>query len=290
MLAFSHHKSDTTQASDVIADLTNRSANRDGGEHAGRDTGGGVASWALHTQTVSNDQWQATVYELRADASGAIFAGDGREELVGTSVKAKRCDDTEHWHADGSDAPTVNEDGEHGFRVGTLWQNEDGDAWMLRDNTDGAAVWIQFASGGVDLTGVNFLVGTATGLLSAEIAVGTTPGGELGGTWASPTVDATHSGSAHADAIAKAIVDAKGDLIAATAADTVARVPVGTNGQVLTADSTQSAGVAWSTPPSSGTGIGPILITDVPSANPLVFGDLLQNDEGTDLLYADTYP
>jgi hypothetical protein len=27
--------------------------------------------------------------------------------------------------------------------------------------------------------------------------VGTTPGGELGGTWASPTVDATHSGSAH---------------------------------------------------------------------------------------------
>jgi hypothetical protein len=28
-------------------------------------------------------------------------------------------------------------------------------------------------------------------------AVGTTPGGELGGTWASPTVDATHSGSAH---------------------------------------------------------------------------------------------
>jgi hypothetical protein len=45
---------------------------------------------------------------------------------------------------------------------------------------------------------VDYLVGTADGGLSAEIVVGTTPGGELGGTWASPTVDATHSGSPHA--------------------------------------------------------------------------------------------
>jgi hypothetical protein len=45
---------------------------------------------------------------------------------------------------------------------------------------------------------VDYLVGTASGSLSAEIVVGTTPGGELGGTWASPTVDATHSGSTHA--------------------------------------------------------------------------------------------
>ena len=46
-------------------------------------------------------------------------------------------------------------------------------------------------------TTADYLVGTAQGGLSAEIVVGTTPGGELGGTWASPTVDATHSGSAH---------------------------------------------------------------------------------------------
>ena len=43
----------------------------------------------------------------------------------------------------------------------------------------------------------DYLVGTATATLSGEIVVGTSPGGELGGTWASPTVDATHSGSAH---------------------------------------------------------------------------------------------
>ena len=48
------------------------------------------------------------------------------------------------------------------------------------------------------VTDSDFLVGTATGDLSAEIVVGTAPGGELGGTWASPTVDATHSGTRHA--------------------------------------------------------------------------------------------
>lgn len=47
----------------------------------------------------------------------------------------------------------------------------------------------------------DYLVGTAQAGLSAEIVVGTTPGGELGNTWAAPTVDTTHSGSSHAGVI-----------------------------------------------------------------------------------------
>jgi len=50
--------------------------------------------------------------------------------------------------------------------------------------------------------------------------------------------------------IPKTIVDAKGDLIAATASDTVARLAVGTNGQVLLADSAEATGLKWGTPAS----------------------------------------
>ena len=41
------------------------------------------------------------------------------------------------------------------------------------------------------------------------------------------------------------IVDAKGDIIAATAADTVARLAVGANDTVLTADSSTATGIKW---------------------------------------------
>ena len=47
------------------------------------------------------------------------------------------------------------------------------------------------------------------------------------------------------NAIQNAIVDAKGDLIGATAADTPARLAVGTDGQILTADSTAATGLKW---------------------------------------------
>ena len=55
---------------------------------------------------------------------------------------------------------------------------------------------------------------------------------------------------ADASGIPATIFDAKGDIIAATAADTADRLAVGANGTVLTADSTTGTGLKWSTPVS----------------------------------------
>ena len=70
-----------------------------------------------------------------------------------------------------------------------------------------------------------------------------------------PIGTGTHS---HADyitqatAISPTLVDAKGDIIAASAADTVARLAVGSNDQVLTADSSTATGLKWATPAAGG--------------------------------------
>jgi hypothetical protein len=52
--------------------------------------------------------------------------------------------------------------------------------------------------------------------------------------------------------VAKTIIDAKGDLIAGSAADTALRLAVGTNGQTLVADSTAATGLKWATPAAGG--------------------------------------
>ncbi|TMQ03781.1 MAG: hypothetical protein E6J90_52350 [Deltaproteobacteria bacterium] len=54
------------------------------------------------------------------------------------------------------------------------------------------------------------------------------------------------------------IFDAKGDLVAATGADAASRLAVGTNGQVLQADSTQATGIKWTTLASGGVAADPI--------------------------------
>ena len=73
---------------------------------------------------------------------------------------------------------------------------------------------------------------------------GVTAGTGISGGGTSGTVTITNS-------MATAI-DAKGDLIGGTGADTFARLAVGTNGQVLTADSAETTGLKWASAASGG--------------------------------------
>lgn len=77
----------------------------------------------------------------------------------------------------------------------------------------------------------------------AELKGGTT--GQVLSKTSNTDMDFTWVTQDDANAIQNAIVDAKGDLIAATAADTPARLAVGNNGEVLIADSTQTTGLRW---------------------------------------------
>jgi hypothetical protein len=72
-------------------------------------------------------------------------------------------------------------------------------------------------------------------------------------------------------AIPKSTVTTKGDIIAATASATVTRVAAGTNGYILTADSTEAAGIKWAAAasqlPSQAGNAGEYLKTDGTTAS-----------------------
>jgi hypothetical protein len=89
------------------------------------------------------------------------------------------------------------------------------------------------------------------------------------------------------NAIQNAIVDAKGDLIAATAADTPARLAVGTNGQVLTADSTAATGLAWANATS---GSMTVLASGSLSSGTLTLSGISGSYKDLRLVIRDFYP
>jgi hypothetical protein len=108
------------------------------------------------------------------------------------------------------------------------------------------------------LTGVEYVLLSTVGEIGG-------PAGPLDGDGLIPAAQIPASGGG----IPAALVDAKGDLIVATADGVVARQAVGTNGQVLKANSATSTGVEWAA--ESGGGGGGDLDSDIFDAK----GDLI---------------
>ena len=109
--------------------------------------------------------------------------------------------------------------------------------WAVPTSTDlvkDGAVAIETLGDSIDASLVDLKGGT-TGQVLAKAS-----GTDMDFSW---VTDAT--------GIPATIFDAKGDIIAATAADTAGRLAVGTNGQTLVADSSTATGLKWATPAGS---------------------------------------
>jgi hypothetical protein len=110
--------------------------------------------------------------------------------------------------------------------------------WETPDDTDlvkDGALAIRTLGSAIDTSLVDLKGGTTGQVLSKASNT------DMDFTWATD-----------ASGIPATIFDAKGDLIAASAADTASRLAVGTNGQVLTANSAEATGMKWASPASGG--------------------------------------
>jgi hypothetical protein len=94
--------------------------------------------------------------------------------------------------------------------------------------------------------------GSRTETLDLELAPDAYSGSDPFPQYATDADLAAHAAAAdpHPGYLLETLADAKGDLLAALAADTLGRLALGPDGQVLTADSTQALGVKWA--PASG--------------------------------------
>ena len=111
-------------------------------------------------------------------------------------------------------------------------------------NTSGSLVLAQYQGGILYFTSASAAILFQFATPASGDIEGVTAGTGISGGGTSGTVTITNS-------MATAI-DAKGDLVVGTGADTFSRLAVGTNGQVLTADSGEATGLKFATPASGG--------------------------------------
>lgn len=108
------------------------------------------------------------------------------------------------------------------------------------DTQNEEVVWVTAVSGDT-LTIVRAKAGTS--------AIAHTAGASVKHVFTGDDATFFTTGTATADAaIPKALVTAKGDIVGATASGVPDNLAVGSNGQILTADSTVAMGIKWSTP------------------------------------------
>lgn len=128
-----------------------------------------------------------------------------------------------------------------------------------QDPATQAAYWTEYPTSVAPVTSVNGETGVVV-LSAADVGADAAGSAAAALSAAEDYADAgdtalsTSFNTALAGKLAISIVNAKGDILVATGNDVITRLAVGTDGQVLTADSAEVTGVKWETPAGGGGG------------------------------------
>ena len=248
------------------------STGESGGTKFLREDGDGTCSWQTVTQAdttysvsaVDGDDTDSEKIRLTAGGSGS--GTDDVVIAVGTGLSIARSSDTITITNTVTDTTLTNEAVQDVVGAMFSGNTETGIAATYED--DGAG------NGTIDLvvtsqTDENFTTADHSKLDGIEASADVT--------------DATNVNAA--GAVMESDVDAKGDIFAGTADNTVSRLAVGTNTHVLTADSSTTTGLTWSAP-----SVGTITALNNQAANRLttIGSTTTQLDGEANLTFEDT--
>ncbi len=141
----------------------------------------------------------------------------------------------------------------------------------------------QFAVGNTGLLQVRVRASTwASGVAQVTLTTGRLSSGGLGG-GGGGTIPVNRGGTGITSYT-------KGDLLVATGATTLAKLPVGTDGQALLAASATSTGVEWTTLPGGGDALTTNPLSQFASTTSAQFAGVISNETGTGLVVLATSP
>ena len=228
----------------------------------------------LGTPTANTD----AATKAYADAIGTAVAADAASAAASAAAAAASYDSFDDRYLGAkSSAPTLDNDS-NALLTGAIYFNTsatkfyawNGSSWQELTSTITVTRWKKTMSGGeTTLSGtddnsvsLSYTVGWEELFLNGvklsrgddyTASTGTTVTGLSPALAASDIVEViSYTPFNVSNALTVTTIDAKGDLLVGTASDTIGRLAVGTNGYVLTADSTQSSGVKWSATAEAG--------------------------------------
>lgn len=206
--------------------------------------------WATKTASpVSGSDYGAKKYALDASSSASAAAGSAAsassDAVAAASAAASAAtaldafDD--RYLGSKVSAPTLDNDG-NALLTGALYYLSTGGPSVVGMYVFDGASWVKAST---DATFAPLASPTFTGTPAAPTAA-------VGTSTTQVATTAFVNAEIANDALLDSTFTTKGDIVAASAASTPVRVAVGTNGFILTADSTQAAGVKWAEAPAAG--------------------------------------